>query len=140
MNKNTIEIVKSTAPLLKERGEEITKAMYPILFEKYPEVKELFKNSKPHQHKKLASAIYAYASNIDNLEALSGAINVMVSTHVKTNVQPKHYPMVEDALLTAIVNVLGESVATPTVIDAWREAYRFLADVLIKEEQKEYNK
>ena len=140
MNETTKEIVKSTAPLLKQNGEAITKAMYVILFEKYPETQKLFENSTPDQHKKLANAIYAYAANIDKLDALKGGIETIVATHIKANVKPEHYPMVEDALLTAIVNVLGEDVATSTVIDAWREAYRFLADVLISKEAEAYAK
>ncbi len=114
--------------------------MYKILFSKYPETKELFKNSTPDQHKKLANAIYAYASNIDKLEALSGGIETMVNAHVKTNIQPEHYPMVEDALMSAIVEVLGEDVATSVIIDAWRKAYNFLADVLIAKEAEAYAK
>jgi len=138
MTQTSKTIVKSTAPLLKERGEEITKAMYPLLFFKYPEVEVLFKDAEPNQYKKLASAVYAYASNIDRLEELSAGIAVMVKAHVKTNVKPEHYPMVGDALLAAIKNVLGKDVATPEVLDAWAEAYQFLADVLIAEEAKEY--
>jgi len=140
MTQTSKTIVKSTAPLLKKKGEEITKTMYPILFSKYPEVEVLFKDAEPNQHKKLASAVYAYASNIDRLEQLSAGIAVMVKAHIKTNVQPEHYPMVGDALLTAIKEVLGEDVATPEVIDAWAEAYQFLADILIAEEAKEYAK
>jgi hemoglobin-like flavoprotein len=140
MTQTSKTIVKSTAPLLKEKGEEITKTMYPILFSKYPEVEVLFKDAEPNQYKKLASAVYAYASNIDRLEQLSAGIAVMVKAHIKTNVQPEHYPMVGDALLTAIKEVLGEDVATPEVIDAWAEAYQFLADILIAEEAKEYAK
>ena len=138
MNETTKEIIKATAPLLKEKGEEITSVMYPILFEKYPETKELFKNAEPDQYKKLASAVYAYAANIDKLENLSAGIEKMAMVHVKTDVKPEHYPMVGDALLQAIAKVLGDDVATKEVITAWGEAYGFLAEVLIKRESELY--
>jgi len=137
MTAKTIEIVKSTAPVIKEHGEAITAAMYPILFERYPQTKELFKDSSADQYKKLASAVYAYAANIDKLENLSSGIETMAFAHVKTNVKPEHYPMVGDAVLSAIKQVLGDA-ATDDVINAWKEAFFFLADVLIKREAELY--
>jgi len=138
MTENTKAIIKSTAPLLKERGEEITTVMYRFLFARNPEVKELFKDAEPDQYKKLASAVYAYAANIDNLDVLGKGIEKMALVHVRTNIQPEHYPLVGNALLSAIEEVLGDA-ATPEVVVAWREAYFFLADVLIKRESEIYS-
>jgi len=138
MTEKTKEIVKSTAPVLKEHGEAITSAMYTILFERYPETKELFKDAAEDQYKKLANAVYAYAANIDKLENLSGGIETMALAHIKTNVKPEHYPMVGDAILSAIKQVLGDA-ATDEVIEAWKEAFFFLADVLIKRETELYS-
>jgi len=137
MTEDTKTIIKSTAPILKEHGEAITTAMYVNLFATHPEAKELFKNAEPDQYKKLANAVYAYAANIDNLGALSKGIETMVNAHVKTNIQPHHYPWVADALLAAIKEVLGDG-ATDDVINAWAEAYTFLADVLITKEKEAY--
>ena len=137
MNVRTKEMIKETAPVLKEKGEEITTEMYKVLFSKYPETQELFKDASPEQHKKLASAVYAYAANIDKLENLGKGIEQMALVHVKTNVKPEHYPMVGDALLSAIKTVLG-SAATDEVMSAWEEAYGFLANVLIEKEKELY--
>ena len=137
MNETTREIIKSTAPVLKQHGEAITTAMYKVLFSKYPQTQELFKDASADQHKKLANAVYAYAENIDKLENLGKGIEKMASVHVKTNVKPEHYPMVGDALLQAIKTVLGDA-ATDEVMNAWEEAYGFLANVLIDREEKLY--
>ena len=137
MNETTREIIKSTAPVLKQHGEAITTAMYKVLFSKYPQTQELFKDASKDQHKKLANAVYAYAENIDKLENLGKGIEKMASVHVKTNVKPEHYPMVGDALLQAIKTVLGDG-ATDEVMKAWEEAYGFLAHVLIDREEKMY--
>lgn len=137
MNENTKAIIKATAPILKERGAEITTVMYKFLFERNPELEELFKDAEPDQHKKLAQAVYAYAANIDNLSALGKGIETMASAHVKTNVKPEHYPLVGAAILSAIKEVLGDT-ASEEVLDAWKEAYFFLADVLIKREEELY--
>lgn len=138
MNENTKSIIKATAPLLKEKGEEITSLMYSILFERHPETKELFKDASEDQYKKLANAVYVYALNIDNLEVLQKGIETMAQVHVKTQIKPEHYPLVGEALLSAIKQVLGDA-ASEDVIDAWKEAYFFLADVLIKKEKQIYS-
>jgi len=139
MNENTKEIIKLTAPLVKEKRDEVTETMYKILFEKYPQTKVLFKDATDDQPKKLANAIYAYAANIDNLENLTKGIETMVNAHVKTNIMPEHYPMVKDALLNSFSEVLGDA-CTTEVQNAWSEAYDFLAEVLISKEKLAYSK
>lgn len=138
ISEETIKLVKSTAPLLKEKGEDVTTKMYQILFSKYAETEVLFKNAN-NQPTKLAAAISAYAANIDKLENLSDAVELMAQRHVNAEIKPKHYPMVGDALLTAMTEVLGSDVITDEVYSAWGEAYNFLAEVLKKREKELYN-
>lgn len=137
LSQTTIDTVKATIPVLKEHGLDITTRMYDVLFEKYPETKELFSSAPGDQPRILAGAIGAYAMNIDNLGALTDAVGRMAAAHVKTKVKPEHYPMVGDAVLTAMQDVLGEA-ATPEIIGAWKEAFFFLADVLIAKEKELY--
>ncbi len=137
LTQETITSVKETIPLIAKEAENITTRMYEILFSKYPETKPMFDNAAGDQHKKLAGAIAAFASNIDNLGALSGAVEKMASSHVITNVQPKHYPMVADALITAFGDILGDNL-TEKHKDAWVEAYTFLANILMQREKELY--
>ncbi len=137
LSQESIDICKATAPVLTEHGEAITVKMYEILFANYPETRVLFGEAPENQHKILAGAIVAYASNIDNLDALGSAVEKMAKRHVQTNVKPKHYPMVGESLLQAIKEVLGDS-ATDDVINAWKEAYFFLGDILIARETELY--
>lgn len=137
MNEQTKAIIKATAPIIKEHGETITKVMYRRLFENYPEAKELFSNAAPDQYKKLASMVYAYAANIDNLGSLQKGIDKVAKIHVDTKVLPEHYPWVGESLLGAIGEVLGDQ-ASPEVMNAWKEAFFFLADVFIAREEEMY--
>lgn len=133
----TIEIVKATAAPVAANAETITTRMYEILFQTHPELKELFKDADANQHKKLAMAVSAYSANIDNLSTLSKTVEKMALTHVKVKVKPEHYPLVGVALLGAVKDVLGDA-ATDDVIEAWKEAYFFLADILIEREREIY--
>jgi len=137
LSSSTVAIIKATAPAVAANAEAITSTMYEILFTKHQELKELFKNAPADQHKKLAAAVVAYATNIDNLDILKGAVEKMALTHVSASVKPEHYPIVGTALLEAVSKVLGEA-ATSEVVNAWKEAYFFLADILIEREKELY--
>lgn len=137
LSQETIAAVKETIPLINEESENVTTRMYEILFSKYPETKPLFDNADKDQHKKLAGAIAAFAANIDNLAVLGKAVEKMAQSHVITQVKPIHYPMVADALITAMGDVLGTAF-TQERKNAWVEAYTFLANVLMQREQELY--
>lgn len=133
-------IVKATAPAIEKHGVEITTAMYKRLFQN-EDVKAMFDQAAQEsgeQPRRLAGAILAYAKNIDKLENLGPAVHRMVARHVETGVRAEHYPLVAQALLPAIRDVLGAEVATDEVLGAWGEAYWMLADILIAAEAEAY--
>jgi hemoglobin-like flavoprotein len=139
LSPETIAIVKSTAPALQQHGLAITQRMYERLFAD-PAIKALFNQAAQEsgeQPKRLAAAILAYAKNVDNLGALTEAVERMAQRHVEAGVRPEHYPAVAAALLPAIKDVLGDAV-NQNVLDAWGEAYWFLADILIAAEAARY--
>ena len=140
LTNDTIAIVKATAPALRKYGVEITTAMYARLFMD-ASIRDMFDQAAQEsgeQPKRLAAAILGYAENIDRLQALDGAVARMVQRHVETGVKAEHYPKVAEALLPAIRDVLGEEVATDAVLDAWGQAYWFLANILIGKEAQAY--
>lgn len=140
LHPNTAAIVKATIPALEAHGLEITKTMYAQLM-RDPAIAAMFNQTdqangrQPHA---LAAAVLAYARNIDHPEKLEAALSLIVERHVAVMVKPEQYPVVGAALLGAIKTVLGDA-ATPQILEAWGDAYRFLADVLISRETKVYN-
>lgn len=140
LSQQTIDIVKSTAPILDEHGETLTKHFYTRMFTHNPEVGPFFNPANQAggtQQRALAAAICAYAANIDNLETLGSAVELIAQKHSSLQVKPEHYPIVGANLLASIREVLGEG-ATDDVISAWGEAYGFLADILINREEQLY--
>jgi hemoglobin-like flavoprotein len=139
LSPQAVAIVKATAPVLVQHGVAITTRMYERLFVD-PQIKAMFDQAAQtsvEQPRRLAAAIVAFAQNVDNLPALAGAVERMAARHVATQVRPEHYPVVAQALLAAIRDVLGEA-ATDEVIGAWTEAYGVLAQVLIAREAELY--
>ena len=141
VSEQTIALVKATVPALEAHGLDIVREMYSRMFEN-PEIRDLF-NQSHHgaagsQSKALTAAILAYASNIDNLSALAPAVERIAQKHVGLQILPEHYPHVGEALLGAIKAVLGDA-ATDEILEAWGEAYWFLAHILMAREERVYH-
>ena len=137
-----IATIKATAPVVAQHAERITSVFYPLMFERYPQVREVFNQSHQHggsQPRALADAVVAYASNIDNLGVLGATVERIVQKHVSLNITPPQYQIVGECLLEAIGRVLGDAV-TPEIGSAWTAAYWQLANLLIAAEEKEYRR
>ena len=130
LSKKSINIIHNSASLITEKNSEITFKMYEILFNKYPDLKELFKDAPEDQYMKLADALSAYAVNIDHISILKPALKTIANAHIQAGVKHSHYILVGKSLIIAMEDILGDT-ATPEFLDAWREAYIYLADTLL---------
>jgi len=142
LNQHTIEIIKSTVPVLQVHGKTITTAFYGMLFENHPELLNIFNHANQRQGKQqtaLANAVLAAAVNIDKLENILPVVKQISEKHRALGVLPEHYPIVGETLLAAISQVLGDA-ATPEIIDAWAQAYGVIADAFIGVEADMYDK
>ena len=130
--------IDASVPVLREHGLAITRHFYASMFEAHPELRNLFNmgnQASGAQQQSLASAVFAYAANIDNAAALAPVLERIVHKHVSVGITPSHYPIVGRHLLGAIKDVLGDA-ATPELIAAWDEAYWLLAGELIAAEAR----
>jgi nitric oxide dioxygenase len=140
LTEKTIEIVKAITPLVAANAETITRRFYELMFAGNPEVQVFFNSAHQHsggQQRALAGAICAYFVNIENLEALGPAVEIIAQKHCSLNIQPEHYPIVGKHLLAAIKEVMGDA-ATDEIIAAVAEAYGVLAEVFIARENEIY--
>lgn len=140
-----IEVIKSTVPVLAEHGVTLTTMFYKKMLGRHPELKSVFNHAHQAtgmQPKALATAVYAYAANIENLTPLLPAVSLMAHKHVSLSILPSQYPIVGTNLLETLKELLlsakfpEETVAA--VISAWASAYGQLANILITEEEKLY--
>ena len=162
LSQATIDTVKATVPVIAEHGIAIVATMYRNMFRDNPEVKAFFNPANQSfgtgktrasqveafsdqvfapaalpgsQQMSLAQAVLAYASHIDNLGVLTPAVARITHKHASLDIRPEHYPIVGQHLLRAIQEVLGDA-ATPAIIEAWADAYRFLAALCIEAENR----
>lgn len=142
LSQQTIDIIKSTVPVLEQHGKTITTVFYKNMFKEHPELLNIFNHtnqSQGRQQTALANAVYAAAANIDNLGAILPAVVQISHKHRSLGITPDQYPIVGHHLLGAIKEVLGDA-ATPEILAAWGEAYGVIADAFIGVEQDMYDK
>ncbi|GAB0494820.1 hypothetical protein MMPV_006116 [Pyropia vietnamensis] len=152
---DTVRIVKSTAPVLKEHSVSIVERFYSILFERHPEAAAYFnivpsspaggnsdcnssggsRGQSREQIQRLSMAVLFYAQKIDALDTLGPVLDRIASKHVSRATPAAFYPIIGSCLIAAIGDVLGAA-ATPEIVAAWTEAYGFLADALKATEAK----
>jgi nitric oxide dioxygenase/hemoglobin len=133
-------IVKATAPVIEKHGLAITTAMYARPVPQCGSRRDV----RPGRAGKRRTAAPAgqgdpcLCPEHRQLGNLGPAVQRMVARHVETGVKAEHYPLVAEALLPAIRDVVGADVATDEVLAAWGEAYWMLADILIAAEAQAY--
>ncbi|MDE2075702.1 MAG: NO-inducible flavohemoprotein [Burkholderiales bacterium] len=134
------DLVKATAPVLKEHGVSLTRHFYARMFAHNPELIPVFNQGHQNagaQQQALAMAVAAYAEHIDDPSVLTPVLVRVANKHASLGIRAEHYPIVGRHLLASIREVLGEA-ATDELVDAWAAAYGQLADVLIGLEAQLY--
>ena len=140
LNDHHITVVKSTIPLLEDAGPALTQYFYQRMFRHNPELNDIFNMTHQrtgHQSVALFEAIAAYAKNIDNLAALTQAVERIAQKHTSFNIKPHHYQIVGHHLIETL-RELAPDAFTPEVEQAWTQAYLFLANVFIEREEQIY--
>ncbi|MDO6581293.1 NO-inducible flavohemoprotein [Photobacterium sp. 2_MG-2023] len=138
LSQNTIDIVKSTAPLLAEIGPKLTAHFYDRMFSHHPELKDIFNlthQDSGRQREALFNAVYGYAANIDNLEVLLPMVEKIAQKHASFSITAEQYAIVGEHLLGTIDELFAPGQA---VLDAWAEAYGLLSTVFIDREEAIY--
>ncbi len=134
------ELVKATAPVLRQHGETLTRHFYARMFAHNPEMQQIFNQGHQRagsQQQALAMAVTAYAEQIDDPSVLMPVLQMVVTKHISLGVRAEHYDVVGRHLLAAIREVLGAA-ASDELVAAWGQAYGALADTLIALEQQAY--
>ncbi|ERN51871.1 NO-inducible flavohemoprotein [Alkalihalophilus marmarensis] len=140
LSKETISIIKSTVPVLEVHGTKITTRFYQMLFERHPELLNIFNHANQKQGRQqtaLANSVYAAAVHIDRLEEIIPVVKQIGHKHRSLGVKAEHYPIVGETLLDAMVDVLGDA-ATDEILAAWGEAYGVIANAFIGVEKEMY--
>ncbi|MEO1498271.1 MAG: globin family protein [Planctomycetota bacterium] len=131
MTPRQIELVQSTWADVEPIADTAARLFYRRLFEIAPEVRPLFTTSVSEQGDKLMKTLAVVVAGLKKLETIVPAVEDLGRRHVDYGVQSEYYDAVGEALLWTLEQGLGRAF-TQEAREAWGEAYRTLAGVMIE--------
>ncbi|WP_312026549.1 globin domain-containing protein [Rhodococcus aetherivorans] len=138
-------IVEATLPVLGAHLPEISEVFYRRLFAAVPALgTDLFNRANQHsrsQQQALASAVAAFAALLvtDESTDVDAVMARIAAKHASLGVQAAHYELVRTQLFAAIAEVPGDAV-TPAAAAAWDEVYTLMANSLVEQEARLYDR
>ena len=107
-----ITAIQGSAQFFALNGTEIIETFYKIMFQRFPNFKNLFKEENIKNGKQVAAMVkvlHGFAVAPDCLENIEDQVSHIVGRHVgrKLGVENWHYPLVGECLLEALRTVLG---------------------------------
>ena len=129
MNTDTINLVQQSFAQVRPNAAGAADLFYRRLFELDPDLRPLFTSDIGEQGAKLMDMIGVAVDGLDDLDAITPAVQDLGVRHRGYGVQPEHYDTVGEALLWTLDQGLGDAF-TPDVRAAWAETYGLLAGVM----------
>ncbi len=130
MTPHQILLIRQSFARLEFKGEKLGISMYEHLFRLDPSLRPMFKGDIKAHAVRLMAAISSVIDGLDDLRPLLNDLRALGSRHARYGATPKHYALVETALMRALGDTLGMSISSEAK-DAWGQAYRILADVMM---------
>lgn len=125
------QMVKDSFAALRDVAGPMSMLFYGRLFELEPGLRGMFQGDISRQGLKLMEMLAAVVEHIDRLEQLNPVLREMGLRHAGYGVLPRHYELVEHALLWAIRHALdGELDAGHQA--AWRSVIREVSQAMLE--------
>ncbi len=129
MTPEQIALVQSSYAHAQDKLPELGAAFYRQLFTAHPEVRELFSTDPEIQQKKFTDELSEIVASVHQLPTFLETARELGARHLDYRTRARHYGAVGDALLAALIEVLGPD-ATEDTIAAWRLAYNLIAETM----------
>lgn len=131
MTPEQLALVADTVPRVTSDGDRFSARFYDRLFELEPETRALFPSDLTEQRGKLVDELSFLAGAVEDLPAFIESARRLGARHHRYGVKPEHFPLVEQALLAALSDVLSDGF-TAEVEAAWRRLYRLIAETMLE--------
>ncbi len=124
-----VAALQESFALVAQQETALAPRFYEILFERYPQVKPLFRRSPEQQANMLTQALAAVVAHSDDTAWLVATLPPMGAKHVAYGVTEEMYDWVGECLICALDEICGAEM-TPRVRGAWIEAYGAIAGLM----------
>lgn len=145
LSQSALPLISATLPVVSNKLPEIAERFYRHMFAARPDLLDgLFNRgnqARGNQQQALAGSIAAFAASLVKADgSLPAATLSRIShKHASLGLRPDQYEVVNEHLMWAIGDVLGEAV-THEAAAAWNEVYWLMAEILISQERDLYRR
>ncbi|MBF9066961.1 globin domain-containing protein [Streptacidiphilus fuscans] len=126
-----IALLRASVALVGPLAGDLTVYFYAILFQRHPEVRQLFPANMDVQRDRLLRGLLRIVDLVDSPEQLVHFCSRLGRDHRKFGTLSGHYPAVGAALLDSLARFAGDA-WTPRLADVWTRAYGVVAEVMIQ--------
>jgi hemoglobin-like flavoprotein len=144
MTPEQAKLVADSFSQLEARLPELGAAVYDALFQIAPDTRAMFKGDMASQHNKLVNVLVEFAkfrkrsqhflpATAHGGEAVVPGIEGLRSAHRAAGVQPEHYALMRQAILSSVAAMLGNNL-DERAAEAWGAAFDVLAETMQKPE------
>lgn len=123
-----LELQSSMNHMLEDE-EGFAQIFYDKVFTLAPHVRALFRNNMTDQGRLLTHMLGGIVYSLSRPEHLKRGLAKLGQSHVHYGVKAEYYPIVKQAMLETIDQVLGE-VKTPQTMKAWSAALDYVIDAM----------
>ncbi len=123
------ELIRASIAAVAPYAAELPVFFYATLFDRYPQVRELFPPDMNPQQDRLLRALLLIVELVDDPVNLIRFCSHLGRDHRKFGTQSAHYGAVGECLLATLERFAGNA-WTPEVAAAWTRAYTTVAEVM----------
>ncbi len=127
-----IALVHQSFDDLRPHLEPTSIHFYEVLFRRAPELRQLFREDLKGQGMRFMNTLSLILENLEHPESDSVDYKELGHLHTALGIHQSHFVPMEDALMESFGKKLGDRF-TPTLEQAWRNAYKAFTARLIKE-------
>ena len=131
MNRQQIDLVRSSFALVQPIAPQAAALFYDNLFVADPSLRSLFRGNMAQQGERLMTMIGSALGLLDRPAALMPVLRTLGSRHVAYGVKDRHYETVGAALLKTLEQGLGAAF-TAEVRAAWVDLYGVISRTMME--------
>ena len=129
MNTEQVMLIRSSLSQIHPLADQIAKSFYEHLFKGRAHLQKLFTGDMERQGRMLMTSLELAVSSLDDPGRILPSVEALGERHLSYGVKTEYYPLAKEAYLYALEKHLGEEF-TPTLRDAWAEAFEALIQVM----------
>lgn len=124
------DLVKSTFKQFFEAGDASCIRFYEHLFERAPQVRELFHGDIERQARMFLQSLSVIVASLSSTDRVARVLQRLGEKHYSYGVEPDHYTAMGTALVETINDVLGDDFSEEAA-EAWTAAIRLISSIMI---------